>query len=161
MTSSFDSERFSRHVVRITDPDDGSPLGTGFFIGPGWLLTCAHVVGWSEYVGVTPHGSLVDGEPLSAHVRARSAAPAQGRNWSFPDLALLQLTRPFTHPCVLLSTELPDEHRPGYAWGYARGDFEAASGLRGSQTTFTFEGLEGGYLKLKRSEERRVGKECQ
>ena len=149
MTSSFDSERFSRHVVRITAPDDGSPLGTGFFIGPGWLLTCAHVVGWSEYVGVTPHGSLVDGEPLSAHVRARSAAPEQGRNWSFPDLALLQLTRPFTHPCVLLSTELPDEHRPGYAWGYARGDFEAASGLRGSQTTFTFEGLEGGYLKLK------------
>ncbi|WP_051451920.1 FxSxx-COOH system tetratricopeptide repeat protein [Actinospica robiniae] len=147
--TSFDSELFSRHVVQIFDLDDGMPLGTGFFVGAGWLLTCAHVVDAREHVGIVAHRSLGGAGDLRAHVEARSAAPGWQRNWPFPDLALLQLDQPFTHPCVLLSDQLPDERRPVYAWGHTREEFEQAGGPRGSQATFTFEGLQQGFLKLK------------
>lgn len=62
MGGRVDSRELRRHVVRV-DNNDGEPLGTGFFVAPGWVLTCAHVVAGADGVRV---------------VQAEGACPSQG-----------------------------------------------------------------------------------
>lgn len=100
----------------LEDGTDGDaaprPWGSGFFIAPNWVLTCAHVVLNSETrqeatavgqsareVAVSFSGGTVAGvvewaEPLS---RAGTGI------WPAPDLALIRLLEPVEHPCVWVS----------------------------------------------------------
>src|SRR5262249_45103327 len=129
-------------------PDGGS--GTGFFVAPGWVLTCAHVVRSADRVTVTPDRSVA-GAPVEATVEARSAPPAAGLLWPFPDLALLHLEQAIDHPCVLLEPTLPTGDQECYAWGFS--EREPSVTPPGSPASFRFEGVEAdGYLKLKAGE---------
>lgn len=143
-------------VVRV---DEGSTFrGSGFFVAPGEVLTCAHVVQGCNDLTVTWDGG-------SARVEAADLLPRvagdRGRTgfYPFPDVALLRLDEPAgKHPCVRLDCDdpvlgpppdvvrtvawTPDEYVPGTAVRTA--------------ATFEFEGElrtdEGRLLKLKRGQ---------
>ncbi|MFD3943676.1 trypsin-like peptidase domain-containing protein [Streptomyces sp. NPDC058579] len=107
-------------LVRIAAPGDGYDphgdryWGTGFFIAPGWVLTCAHVVakGGSEVwkgeraVGIVWEGGVTTGEVVLA--RPRPAEPEQELDrWDFPDLALVRVPDARDASCVRLSERPP------------------------------------------------------
>lgn len=108
---------FSRHfaplvkaaTVRIHAPREGYPSegaaepplwGSGFFVAPNWVLTCAHVAlqGEGGEVGVSFEGG-------SARGRVEWAEPARRDSGLLPapDLALIRLLQPTSHACCWLS----------------------------------------------------------
>ncbi|WP_220131163.1 trypsin-like peptidase domain-containing protein [Streptomyces sp. PT12] len=111
-------------TVRIHEPptgyDGGEPVtrpwGSGFFIAPNWVLTCAHVAlhggtnggtdgrqgqGGAREVGLSFRGAR---RPVTGRVEwARPEESATGGPWPAPDLALIRLLEPVAHPCVWLS----------------------------------------------------------
>ena len=150
MRTRVESREFRRHVVRVDRADGSRALGTGFFVAPGWVLTCAHVV-YDKRTGtqlddvtVVPD-VLLDAGSVPAAVVARSPSGRGTELWPFPDLALLRLDGWSAHPCVWLHPADPIE--ACHAWGFAcRGDEISPAG---SPASFRFEGVEGdGYLKL-------------
>ncbi|MET8680435.1 trypsin-like peptidase domain-containing protein [Streptomyces sp. NPDC004647] len=104
-----------RSVVRIAAPGDGyDPQGTeywgsGFFVAPGWVLTCAHVVGtgggavWSgeRVVGISWQGGQALGEVALALPRPPDP-DLPPRTWPLPDLALVRVPDAPDHDCVWL-----------------------------------------------------------
>ncbi|MFE2481109.1 trypsin-like peptidase domain-containing protein [Streptomyces sp. NPDC001194] len=117
-------------TVRVHAPPDGyAPHGTGptwgsgFFIAPGWVLTCAHVVGEGgaavrlvgRELGIT-FSSGADGATgtVTGRVecvlpeRLEERRPARRALWDLPDLALVRVLAPITHACVRLT----DRGRP-------------------------------------------------
>ncbi|MFJ2623860.1 trypsin-like peptidase domain-containing protein [Streptomyces sp. NPDC087532] len=114
-------------TVRIHRPEpgyapDGSDrgfLGSGFFIAPSWVLTCAHVAmeGEGRQVSVVfkpdpgsaetaVEGIVVAALPEDRHGPAgpgRARVPTPSGGWPAPDLALIRLLRPVEHPCVYVS----------------------------------------------------------
>jgi hypothetical protein len=105
-------------VVQLTLPGKS---GTGFFVAPGRILTCAHVVGDRNA------GRPYDGE---IQVRWKGHKPfATGRvileKWfPQPDIALIEYTgeqpEPSSPPCVLLGQHCETRH-PLATFGYKRG----------------------------------------
>jgi hypothetical protein len=87
-------------------------IGTGFFVDPRYLLTCAHIVGNGESQETLVE-VLWDGQTSTASIVELLPAP-------YPDLALLQLhtTMPVAHPCVLLHPSVQPED-PLYSYGYS------------------------------------------
>jgi len=141
--SRVDSRALRQYVVRVDDTT-GRSRGTGFFVAPGRVLTCAHVVEGVERVVVVP---AAGGEPMPGEVAARSAdrVPGPSAFWPFPDLALISIGTT-DHRCVLLDARDPlgDECQ---AWGYSQREDGVAP--TGSPASFRSEGVEGdGYLKL-------------
>ncbi|MFB7373790.1 trypsin-like peptidase domain-containing protein [Streptomyces sp. NPDC056222] len=107
-------------LVRIAAPGDGYDphgdryWGTGFFIAPGWVLTCAHVVAkgggavWrgERAVGIVWDGGVTTGEVALAS--PRPAVPEQELDrWDFPDLALVRVPDVQDVSCVRLSERMP------------------------------------------------------
>ncbi|WP_344563461.1 trypsin-like peptidase domain-containing protein [Streptomyces axinellae] len=108
-------------VVRIGAPGEGydgssdsSPRkfwGSGFLVAPGWVLTCAHVVGkgaaavWrgERAIGITigdeevHSGELAFGLPLPEDPRTPPSP------WPFPDLALVRVPGAEDADCLWLS----------------------------------------------------------
>jgi tetratricopeptide (TPR) repeat protein len=134
-----DSRVLCRFVVRISSVD-GPVLGSGFFVAPGWVLTCAHVV--RDAAKVAAGGARCE-------VVARSSPPAGASAlWPFPDLALLRATSKANHPCAPLYAGDPAGGVECHAWGYARR--EQGVDPAGSPASFGFEGVEAdGFLRLK------------
>jgi hypothetical protein len=111
-------------VVRV-ERVDGTFRGSGFFVLPGVVLTCGHVV----------HGAgrlrAVWGKQRLAQVAAVKAVPPREQvldpaRYPLPDLALLQLNDEVAlagHPCVRFAVEAPaagvDADR-FHALGYTR-----------------------------------------
>lgn len=102
-------------TVRIHRPDagyaldePGTFLGSGYFVAPSWVLTCAHVACGGEGDEVVVVYEPAPGRGMSAvsgHVAAalpEVAGPVPG-NWPAPDLALVRLSEPVDHECVYLS----------------------------------------------------------
>ncbi|MGQ0773151.1 MAG: tetratricopeptide repeat-containing S1 family peptidase [Pseudonocardiales bacterium] len=145
MSTRVESAELRRYVVRV-DSEDRQPQGSGFFVAPGWVLTCAHVVKAAERVIIVPvQGAM----PIPATVAARSATRIPGPSgfWPFPDLALIRLDTALEHPCVLLDTRTPVDGEC-HSWGYATREDGVTP--TGSPASFRFEGVEGDdYLKLK------------
>jgi hypothetical protein len=120
-------------TVRISVPGR-SGHGTGFFVAPGRILTCAHVVKAAQ-----PNSDMVeafwDGQSHPARIMQLVL---------HADLALLQVDQK-DPPCVLLSQEdMPFDHL--YSYGYP----DDRPG--GDPATFTLEGKAGnqeGQLKFK------------
>ncbi|MDT9688134.1 trypsin-like peptidase domain-containing protein [Streptomyces sp. P9(2023)] len=107
-------------LVRIAAPGDGyDPLGdrywgTGFFIAPGWVLTCAHVVakgGSAVWKGERAVGIVWDGGVTTGEVVLASPRPAEPEQrldrWDFPDLALVRVPDARDASCVRLSERAP------------------------------------------------------
>ncbi|MFE6884069.1 trypsin-like peptidase domain-containing protein [Streptomyces sp. NPDC057702] len=98
-------------TVRIHAPGPGyapdgpapRPWGSGFFIAPNWVLTCAHVAmrqrGGGREVGLTFGGRTVPGVVEWAQPEENPA----GGLWPAPDLALIRMLEPAPHGCVWLS----------------------------------------------------------
>ncbi|KMO98775.1 VMAP-C domain-containing protein [Streptomyces roseus] len=117
-------------TVRVhAAPDGYAPRGTGptwgsgFFIAPGWVLTCAHVVGEGgaavrlagRELGITfPSGADGATGTVTGRVecvlpeRLEEHRPARRALWDLPDLALVRVLAPITHACVRLT----DRGRP-------------------------------------------------
>ncbi|MER5709549.1 MULTISPECIES: trypsin-like peptidase domain-containing protein [unclassified Streptomyces] len=107
-------------LVRIAAPGTGyDPFGdrywgTGFFIAPGWVLTCAHVVAeggsavWRSEpaVGITWEDGKTTRETTGTVVLAlpRPDRPEDPPDrWAFPDIALVRVTGAQKASCVRLS----------------------------------------------------------
>lgn len=135
----MDSRVLRRFVVRISSVD-GPVLGSGFFVAPGRVLTCAHVVG---------NAAAVAAGDARWEVVARSSPPiGTSALWPFPDLALLRATSEADHPCAPLYPGDPAGGVECHAWGYARR--EQGVDPAGSPASFGFEGVEAdGFLRLK------------
>jgi hypothetical protein len=114
--------------------------GTGFFVGPGRILTCAHVVE-AAHDQNAPIQIRYQGMQGAATIRRYRAKP-------YPDLALLRILWT-DHPCVYLrdETELYDDL---YTFGYT----DEVPG--GGSATFEFEGPdhEPYLLRLKEGQSR-------
>ncbi|MFE0460450.1 trypsin-like peptidase domain-containing protein [Kitasatospora sp. NPDC058965] len=85
----------------------GAADGAGFFVAPGFAVSCAHVTGSEPGTTVRLHWAGADHEAV---VRAASAGPVgrDGALYPFPDLAVLELLDPpADHPCVWLDPEQP------------------------------------------------------
>lgn len=119
-----------RCTVRLSTP---STSGTGFFVAPGLILTCAHVIEDSQgnQTSVT-----VGWGDQTYYAKILRVLP------SYPDLALLKLENtPSAHPCVLLHEAVQDDDKLrsyGYSEKYSHGD----------PASFVFEGMTGGPEKL-------------
>jgi hypothetical protein len=97
---------------------DKRVLGTGFFVAPGIVLTCAHVIDAAAGSPV----SIVTGGPLKNE--QFSAAVAAKTDSHYPDLALLTVQAP-QHPYVLFCEDLDlDDQVYGYGFSdeYPTGD---------------------------------------
>lgn len=100
------------------DPHGDRYWGTGFFIAPGWVLTCAHVVAeggsavWRSEpaVGVTWEDGKTTRETTGTVVLAmpRPERPDDPPDrWAFPDLALVRVPGAHQASCVRLSERPP------------------------------------------------------
>ncbi|MEV4949475.1 trypsin-like peptidase domain-containing protein [Streptomyces sp. NPDC053755] len=112
-------------LVRISDPADGYERrsdrywGSGFFIAPGWVLTCAHVVAkggsavWrhERAVGITGQGVTATGRVVLAKPRPERPEQPPDR-WDFPDIALVHVPDALDVSCVRLSERPPVITRP-------------------------------------------------
>ncbi|WP_376797224.1 trypsin-like peptidase domain-containing protein [Thermogemmatispora sp.] len=92
---------------------NGQPAGTGFFVGPGKLLTCAHVI-WPDLTGKADVQIYWQGQYYKASILewpGQDPAPEE-------DVALLEVEAALRdHQCVLLCGEA----RPGsglYSYAY-------------------------------------------
>jgi vWA-MoxR associated protein C-terminal domain/Trypsin-like peptidase domain len=94
--------------------------GSGFFVAPGWVLTCAHVLRRVEGgkpvwkgdgpIGIGHAGTVLRGE-VAVALPGAEHAPANGL-WPWPDLALIRVENPPPHPCVRLSERIPSGQVP-------------------------------------------------
>ncbi|MFJ8564524.1 trypsin-like peptidase domain-containing protein [Streptomyces sp. NPDC093514] len=101
----------------------GPTWGSGFFIAPGWVLTCAHVVGeggaavrlTGREVGITFSAGSLSGT-VTGRVecvlpeRLDERRPGRHALWDLPDLALVRVLAPVSHACVWLT----DRSRPRF-----------------------------------------------
>jgi hypothetical protein len=142
-------------TVRIHRPDagyaldePGTFLGSGYFVAPSWVLTCAHVACGGEGGEVVVAYEPAPGRGMSAvpgHVAA--ALPEGGGSvpggWPAPDLALVRLSEPVDHECVYLS------ERPAAYFGEGKvlyAGWTVVDGhLRMLDGTLTVQGTIGGW----------------
>lgn len=134
------SEALLKLLRRCTVRFFGTSQGTGFFVAPGRILTCAHVVE-NMPDRAAPIDIEWDGKPYAATILGYRAKP-------HPDLALLQVELG-PHPCVYLegAVEVGDRlYSCGYTDQYPDGD----------SATFEYEGPIGAqpFLKLKAGQAR-------
>ena len=116
-------------TVKLTLPDRMG-WGTGFFVAPEWILTCAHVV---QEVG----------QSVQVQWQKRELEAVVERSLRDPyDLALLRVTLPIeaNPPCVHLDEEIQSRD-PLYLFGYPdEGD------RQGEPRTFNCDGITGGEI---------------
>ena len=119
----------NRCTVRIVVPATDEQ-GTGFFVAPGLVVTCAHVV-----KGVAP------GTPVQLSWRAQQEQPFQDLRAQVrlraeaQDLALLAVETPLDHPCVWLAEARVATAEKLYSFGYPM-----HLGADGTAVLFTCEG---------------------
>jgi hypothetical protein len=109
----------------------GLPKGTGFFIAPGHLITCAHVVAAKEG-GPVPAESVT----VAALDDATYTVQAVPDFLEEEDLAVVRVTPAYRHPCVLLIPDLRMSD-PLITFGYTEARPE------GVASPLTSEGLTG------------------
>jgi hypothetical protein len=110
----------------------GAPKGTGFFVAPGLILTCAHIIQDAQIRNV-PAEVIWRGQTTPAEIRGI-------RNPPYPDLALLRVDA-FNYPCVLLDKEV-DIFGELYSYGFSD------IGPEGDSALFVAEGWAGNQQEL-------------
>lgn len=88
-------ELLQQYTVKLSLPDRLG-WGTGFFVAPEWILTCAHVV-------------QEEGQPVQVQWQKQALEAVVERSLLDPyDLALLRVTQPIVAnpPCVYLDEEI-------------------------------------------------------
>ncbi|HVB75559.1 MAG TPA: trypsin-like peptidase domain-containing protein [Ktedonobacteraceae bacterium] len=130
-------ELLSDCTVRVTSK--GSQ-GTGFFVAPGLILTCSHVLADAYKANTTIEVSWKE-QLCSASIYAY-------RDALYPDIALLSVTIP-GHPCVLLHGSA-QPFSDLYSYGFADNE------PQGAPTTFACEGSIGQANELLKFKEGQV-----
>ncbi|WP_405535462.1 serine protease [Streptomyces sp. NBC_00075] len=105
-----------RATVRIGPAGEpGTLWGSGFFVAPGWVLTCRHILPLRD--GPESIGSLrVQGHD-GLDVRARPAYWLGGGTDPEQDLVLIRLTETVPHACVRLTDRYdPPLSVAAYGW---------------------------------------------
>ncbi|WP_018348922.1 trypsin-like peptidase domain-containing protein [Longispora albida] len=119
---------------------NGVSNGSGCFVAPGLVLTCAHVAGDEPGEPVTVRW---EGQAYEAVIRAATPKVYVGQVWQPPDLAIVELLQPpARHPAAWLDARFPEPdakleiagHNPAYtdeldkviATGTAQGEHELA-----------------------------------
>ena len=135
-------------TVRVTG---GPTSGAGFFVAPGKVLTCAHVIGDS--------GSLVvrwerDSQPVrEVRVSGRVALankynPIPALDCGYPDIAVLDIDGLLDHPCVDIDSEWPSGGDTFQVFGYP----VEGGGVQLTPARLTYRGTHGNrptaYLEL-------------
>ncbi|MFI7300243.1 trypsin-like peptidase domain-containing protein [Streptomyces sp. NPDC050121] len=98
---------------------EGTTDGTGFFVAPGFVVSCAHVAGVEAGL---PALVRWNGQDYEAVVVAASADTPDRTSalYAFPDLAVVQLLDPPAgHPCVWLDMARPLQGSELTAVGFA------------------------------------------
>jgi hypothetical protein len=101
-------------LVRITV---AGQVGSGFLAAPGYVLSCAHVVGAGRTATVEWNG-----QKYEAAVRYAEPAPVHRSRalLDYPDLAVLELLDPpADHPCAWLDFRLPSPGKTLIAIGHS------------------------------------------
>lgn len=135
-------------LVRLSQETAGA--GSGVWVAPGVLLTCAHVVPYGSRSRVT-----VDWEDqrLCGTVSAHVPNPDQAGLWPYPDLAIVEVTDAPPHPCAWLSERRPAHNSMLLALGYSA---QLGEGLRrhcaGARFTGEHEFGFGTYWQVKGNE---------
>jgi tetratricopeptide (TPR) repeat protein len=96
--------------------------GAGFFVAPGTVVTCVHVIGDSagltvrwERDGAAPVELPVTGPPLILPGRGR---PVRNLDRDYPDIAVLTVEAPEGHPCVRMDLVRPGHGDQVVVFGY-------------------------------------------
>ncbi len=106
-------------TVRVTG-SRGS--GAGFFVAPGVILTCAHIVKGSADLAV--HWARDGQQSGKARVSGPvTILPTRGRpipalDDDYPDVALLEVSGLASHPCVRIDLGWPDAGDACQAFGF-------------------------------------------
>ncbi|MET9669666.1 VMAP-related conflict system protein [Streptomyces sp. NPDC006475] len=121
-------------VVRVGGP--GLRGGSGFFVGRGLVVTCAHVVAVQAAGGTTATATHARVTWLGRHTEGSvRAVPPEHRGeglWSYPDLAVITLEEPVPdHPWIPMADRTPRIGQRLYAVGYSR-IYESDAKLGGS-----------------------------
>jgi tetratricopeptide (TPR) repeat protein len=127
-------------TVRVT----GGPMpGAGFFVAPGKVLTCLHVVGDSPDLLVRWER---DGHPLTeAPVTGRVAVladrgrPIPALEQDYPDIAVLEVAGATGHPCVWIDPDWPSSQDSFQVFGYPR----EGGAVRLTPARLTYRGTHG------------------
>lgn len=135
----FSRSDYEKAIARIFDTN-GHPVGTGFLVAPGYVLTCAHVVlqalklgndhkDFSSYNKGKPDGIVTLDFPVSASGQIIEAIVVEWRDYSIEagDIAGLKLSSDTPipeniHPIVVQSSDFDDDCRLGDAcrvYGFA------------------------------------------
>jgi hypothetical protein len=116
-------------------------LGTGFFVAPGLILTCAHVVQTAQEDNLSVEVHTWDGQSLGLgsidkyileKIPNKDNFPGQKFQYLYPDLALLQV-KLVDHPCVYLNVQVGSKDKL-YIYGYP------SNFPNGDEAEFAFEG---------------------
>lgn len=98
-------------------------LGAGFFVGPGLVLTCEHVIARSATVmvcwerdGQPTLKMPVDGQRI--RVLSGRGRPIPALDSDYPDIAVLEIRCPESHPCVGIDPEWPSQEDAFQIYGY-------------------------------------------
>lgn len=102
-----------RCLVRVETPDGEG--GSGFWVAPGMLLTCAHLASSGE-VRVTWKGRSVTG--LVGPAEPGRRADPLGL-WPYPDIALITVPEIVDNECVWLSEQNISINTPVFLIGYS------------------------------------------
>src|ERR1700678_1718013 len=122
----------------------GGPMpGAGFFVAPGTVVTCVHVIGdgdrlsvrW-ERDGAAPADLAVTGAPLVLPSRGRAI---RNLDADYPDIAVLTVQAPGGHPCVRLDVVRPEHGDHVVAFGYP----EEGGSVHLTPAGLTYRGLHG------------------
>ena len=94
---------------------EGTFLGTGFFVTPSTVLTCAHVVS-----DAGPGLEVMWGEHKFPAQISEQIPPVHGSGelYDLPDLATVHIISDVSHPCVWLGESNPQRHSPLTGIGY-------------------------------------------
>jgi hypothetical protein len=137
----------------------GPKPGAGFFVAPGKVVTCVHVIAtcadgikvspglrvrW-ERDGAEPGEFPVTGTPLILADRGRAIATL---DCDYPDIAVLDVAGLPDHPCVRIDAEWPENGDLFQAYGYPR----EGNTIRLTAATLGYRGTQGiaptAYLDL-------------
>ncbi len=127
-------------TVRVT----GGPMpGAGFFVAPGTVLTCVHVIGDSSDLVVRWER---DGQPVRAArvcdrvaVLADRGRPIPALDRDYPDIAVLRIDGLDGHPCVRIDPEWPSQEDSFQVYGYP----EEGGAVQLTPARLTYRGTHG------------------
>ena len=97
--------------------------GSGFFVAPGLIISCAHVAAdrrTSAVTAVTAGSVTVQWREntYQGRVRAAPEKAGPGRLWAYPDLCVIELDAVPDHPAVFLGDLADGDNRDLYLAGF-------------------------------------------